>query len=104
MKYISSVAVIESLSIPCFFYPSIALFLSFPFLHLPVHSVGCNFKKPGMASEARLLITVCRGGVRSVRSKNKSRRVIKGMECPFVRAMPFRLGEKFLPCDSKKER
>ena len=43
------------------------------FLYLPVSSVGCGFfKSLGMARGARLLITVGRGGVRSVRSKNKS--------------------------------
>ena len=51
-----------------------------------------------MAREAQLLVTVGSGRVRSVRMfKAKSRKVIKGMDYPFVRV------KKHLPYDSKKE-
>ena len=63
--------VIESLSVPCF-YPGIAIVFVLYFSHLPISSVGCSFfKNLGMARVARLLVTVGRGGVRSVRSNNK---------------------------------
>ena len=63
--------VIESLSVPCF-YPGVAIVFVLSFLHLPVSSVGSSFfKNLGMAHRARLLVTIGRGGVRSVRSKNK---------------------------------
>ena len=62
---------IESLSVPCL-YPSIAIVFVLPFSHLPVSSIGYSFfKNLDMARGARLLITVGRGRVRSVRSKNK---------------------------------
>jgi len=52
-----------------------------------------------MAHEAQLLITIGSGGVRSVGMfKAKSRKVIKGMDYPFVQV------KKYLPYDSKKER
>ena len=55
------------------FYPGVAIVFVLSFLHLPVSSVGCSFfKSLGMASGAWLLVTVGRGRVRSVRSKNKS--------------------------------
>ena len=51
-----------------------------------------------MAHEAQLLVTVGRGGVRSVRIfKAKLRKVIKGTGYPFVRV------KMYLPYDSKKE-
>ena len=63
--------VIESLYVPCF-YPGIAIVFVLSFSHQPVSSVGCSFfKNLGMVRGARLLITIGRGGVRSVRSKNK---------------------------------
>ena len=34
---------------------------------MPIYLVGYNLKSPGVAHEAQLLITVGRGGVRSVR-------------------------------------
>ena len=62
---------IELLSNPCF-YPSIAIVFVLSFLHMPISSIGCSFFKDlGMACGARLVITVGRGGVRSVGSKNK---------------------------------
>ena len=68
-----------------YFYLSITLFFILSFSHLPVHTVGCNLKSLGMAREAQLLVTVGRGGVRSVRIfKAKLRKVIKGMDYPFV--------------------
>ena len=68
------------------FYLSIILFFILSFLHLPVHPVGCNLKSPGVAHEAQLLVTIGRGGVRSVRIfKAKLRKVIKGTDYPFVR-------------------
>ena len=55
-------------------------------MHLLVHTVGCNFKSLGVAREAKSLVTVGRGGVRSVRIfKAKLRNVIKGTDYPFVR-------------------
>ena len=52
-----------------------------------------------MAYEAQLLITIGRGGVRSVGMfKAKLRKVIKETDYPFVRV------KKHLPYDSKKER
>ena len=88
---------IELLSVPCF-YPSIAIVFVLSFSHLPVSSVGCSFfKNLGMARGARLLITIGRGGVRSVRSKNKSYvGQSKEKECASVR------GQSCLPCVSKK--
>ena len=69
-----------------YFYLSITLFLFFSFLHLPIHTLGCNLKSPSMAREAQLLVTVGRGGVRSVGIfKAKLRKVIKGTNYPFVR-------------------
>ena len=51
-----------------------------------------------MAHRARLLVTVGRGGVHSVRSKNKSYvGQSKEKECASIR------GRSCLPCDSKKE-
>ena len=79
-----------------YFYLSIALFL---FSHLPVHPVGCNLKSLSVAREAQLLVTVGRGRVRSVRMfKAKLRKVIKGMNYPFVWV------KRYLPYDSKEER
>ena len=49
-------------SVPCF-YPSIALFFILSFLYLPVRPTGYNLKNPGVAYEARLLVTVGHGGV-----------------------------------------
>ena len=70
-EYISSVFVIESLSVPCF-YPSTAIVFVLSFSHLPVSSVGYSlFKNLCMAHGARLLITIGHGRVHSVRSKNK---------------------------------
>ena len=52
-----------------------------------------------MAREAQPLVTVGRGGVRSVEIfKAKLRRVIKGTDYHFVPV------ERYLPYDSKKER
>ena len=52
-----------------------------------------------MAHKAQLLVTIGSGRVRSVGMlKAKLRKVIKGMDYPFVRV------EKHLPYDSKKER
>ena len=68
-------------SVP-YFYLSIILFFILSFSHLPVRPVGYNLKRPGVAREAQLLV---RGGVRSVRIfKAKLRKVIKGMDYPFV--------------------
>ena len=51
-----------------------------------------------MAREAQLLITVGRGGVRSVRIfKAKLRKVIKGTDYPFIRV------ERYLPYDTKQK-
>ena len=87
-KYISTIFVMESLSVPCF-YPSIAFVFVLYFLHLPVSLVGCSFfKNLGMARGARLLVTVGRGGVRSVGVRTKLRRTIKG------KGMRFRSGTK----------
>ena len=73
MNTISFVFVMESLhwgklvpSVP-YFYLSIILFFILSFLHLLVRPVGYNLKSPGVAHEAQLLVTVGRGGVRSVR-------------------------------------
>ena len=52
-------------SVP-YFYLSIILFFILSFLHLLVRPVGYNLKSPGVAREAQLLVTVGRGGVRSV--------------------------------------
>ena len=63
--------VIELLSVP-YFYPGIAIVFVLSFSHLSVSSVSyIFFKNLGMARGARLLVTAGRGGVRSVRSKNK---------------------------------
>ena len=71
-------------SVP-YFYLSITLFFILIFSHLPVRTIGCNLKSPGVAHEAQLLITVCRGRVRSVRIfKAKLHKVIKGTDYPFV--------------------
>ena len=73
-----------------YFYLSITLFFILSFLYLPVRTVGCNLKSPGVAHEAQLLVTVGRGGVRSVEIfRAKLRKVIKGMDCPFVRGKVF---------------
>ena len=53
-------------SVP-YFYLSIILFFILCFSHLPVRPIGYNLKSPGVAHEAQLLVTVGRGGVRSVR-------------------------------------
>ena len=56
---------------------SIILFFILSFLHLPVRPVGCNLRSPSVAREAQLLVTVGRGGVRSVGIfKAKLRKVI----------------------------
>ena len=52
-------------SVP-YFYLSITLFFILSFSYLPVRTVGCNFKSPGMAHEAKSLVTIGRGGARSV--------------------------------------
>ena len=72
MYTISFVFVMESLRsgklvpfVP-YFYLSIILFFILSFSHLPVRPVGCNLKSLGVAREAHLLVTVGRGGVRSV--------------------------------------
>ena len=71
-------------SVP-YFYLSIILFFILSFSHLPICSIGYNLKSPGMAHEAQLLITVGRGGVRSIGIfKAKLRKVIKGTDYPFV--------------------
>ena len=49
-----------------YFYLSITLFFILSFSYLPVRTVGCNLKSLGMAREAQLLVTIGRGGVRSV--------------------------------------
>ena len=60
-----------------YFYLSITLFFILSFSHLPVCPIGCNLKSPGMARKAQLLITIGRGGVRSVGIfKAKLRKVI----------------------------
>ena len=67
------------------------------FSYLPIRTVGCNLKSPGVAREAQLLVTVGRGGVRSVGIfKAKLRKVIKGMDYPFIRE------KMYLSYDSKK--
>ena len=72
-------------SVP-YFYLSIILFFILSFSHLPAHPIGYNLKSSGVAHEAQLLITVGRGGVRSVEIfKAKLRKVIKGTNYPFVR-------------------
>ena len=44
-----------------------------------------NLKSPGVARKAQLLVTVGRGGVRLVGIfKAKLRKVIKGMDYPFI--------------------
>ena len=58
-------------SVP-YFYLSIILFFILSFSHLPIRPVGCNLKSPGVAREAQLLVTVGRGGVRSVRMLKQS--------------------------------
>ena len=71
-------------SVP-YFYLSIILYFILSFSHQPVRPIGCNLKSPGMAREAQLLVTIGRGGVRSVGIfKAKLRKVIKGMDYPFV--------------------
>ena len=50
-------------SVP-YFYLSIILFFTLSFSHLPICPIGCNFKSPSMAREAKSLITVGRGGAR----------------------------------------
>ena len=77
--------------VPCF-YLSITLFFILSFSHLPIRPVGCNLKSLGVACEAQLLVTVGRGGVRSVGMlKAKLRKVIKGIDYPFIWV------EKYLP-------
>ena len=81
-----------------YFYLSITLFFILSFLYLPVCTIGCNLKSPGVACEAQPLVTVGRGGVRSVGIfKEKLRKVIKGMDYPFIRV------EWYLPYDSKQK-
>ena len=73
-------------SFALYFYLSITLFFILSFLHLPIHPIGCNLKSLGVAREAQLLVTVGRGGVQSVGIfRAKLRKVIKGMDYPFVR-------------------
>ena len=68
-----------------YFYLSIILFFILSFLHLPIRPIGCNLKGPGVAREAQLLVTIGRGGVRSVRIFiAKLCKVIKGTDYPFV--------------------
>ena len=63
--------VIESLYVP-YFYPGVAIVFVLSFSHLPISSVGYSFfKNLGMAHGAWLLVTASRGGMHSVRSKNK---------------------------------
>ena len=63
-------------SVP-YFYLSIILFFILSFLHLPIRPIGYNLKSLGMARKAQLLVTVGRGGVRSVGIfKAKLRKVI----------------------------
>ena len=91
MNTISFVFVMELLcsgklvpSVP-YFYLSITLFFILSFSYLPVHTIGCNLKSPCVARKAQLLISIGRGGVRSVGIfKTKLRKVIKGMDYPFV--------------------
>ena len=53
---------------------------------MPIRPVGYNLRSPGVAHKAQLLITIGRGGVRSVRIfKAKLRKVIKGTDYPFIR-------------------
>ena len=47
-----------------YFYLSITLFFILSFSYLPIRTVGCNLKSPGVAREAQLLVTVGRGRVR----------------------------------------
>ena len=83
-------------SVP-YFYLSIILFFILSFLHLLIRPVGYNLKSSGVAREAQLLVTIGRGGVRSVGIfKAKLRKVIKGIDYPFIRV------ERYLPYDSKK--
>ena len=49
-----------------YFYLSINLFFILSFSHLPIHPIGINLKSPGVARKAQLLVTIGRGGVRSV--------------------------------------
>ena len=49
-----------------YFYLSIILFFILSFSHLLARPVGYNLKSLGMAREARLLVTVGRGGAQSV--------------------------------------
>ena len=68
-----------------YFYLSITLFFILSFSYLPVRTIGCNLKSLGMARTAQLLVTIDRGGVRSVGIfKAKLRKVIKGTNYPFV--------------------
>ena len=48
------------------FSRSIILFFILSFSHLPVRPVGYNLRSLSVAREAQLLVTVGRGGVRSV--------------------------------------
>ena len=87
----------EACPVRSFNYFSITLFFILSFSYLPVRTIGYNLKSSGMAHEAELLVTVGRGGVRSVRIfRAKLHKVIKGTECPFVR------GKMYLSYDSKK--
>ena len=68
-----------------YFYLSITLFFILSFSHLPVCPIGYNLKSLGVARDAQLLVTVGRGGERSVGMfKAKLHKVIKGMDDPFV--------------------
>ena len=52
-EYISSIFVIELLSVPCF-YPSIAIVFVLSFSHLPISFIGYSFfKSLGMAARNR---------------------------------------------------
>ena len=69
-----------------YFYLSITLFFILSFSYLPVRTIGCNLKSPGVTREAQLLVTIGRGRVQSVGIfKAKLRKVIEGMDYPFVR-------------------
>ena len=69
-----------------YFYLSITLFFIIFFSYLPIHLIGYYLKSPSVAHEAQLLVTVGRGGLRSVGIfKAKLRKVIKGTNYPFVR-------------------
>ena len=74
MELLCSEKLVQSVS---YFYLSITLFFILSFSDLLVRPVGCNLKSLGVAREAQLLVTVGRGGVRSVGIfKAKLRKVI----------------------------